>query len=94
MAKGIIYIMTSVVPRLIKIGKTNSDGFESRMYHLEHNGYCNITGLKRSFAIEVEDYNEKEIMLHSIFQKNRVGDTEIFASQIAITSWTLKVESS
>ena len=52
--------MTSVVPGLIKIGKTNSDGFESRMYHLEHNGYCIITGLKRSFAIAVEDYNEKE----------------------------------
>ena len=42
----------------------------------------NITGLKRSFAIEVEDYNEKETMLHSIFQKSRVGDTEMFALDV------------
>ena len=38
MAKGIIYIMTSVVPGLIKIGKTMSLNFEQRMYNLEHDG--------------------------------------------------------
>ena len=41
MAKGIIYIMTTVVPGLIKIGKTGSDNFEKRMYQLERNGYFN-----------------------------------------------------
>lgn len=37
MAKGIIYIMTTVVPGLIKIGKTGKDNFDQRMYNLEHN---------------------------------------------------------
>lgn len=37
MAKGIIYVMTTVVPGLIKIGKTGTSNFESRMYQLEHN---------------------------------------------------------
>ena len=31
MSKGIIYIMTSVLPGLIKIGKTGSDSFETRI---------------------------------------------------------------
>ena len=60
MAKGIIYVMTSVVPGLIKIGKTGTNSFEQRMYNLEHNGYCNVTALKRAFAIEDEGYDEKE----------------------------------
>ena len=50
--------MTTVVPGLIKIGKTGSSNFDQRMYNLEHNGYCNVTGLKRSFAIEVENYED------------------------------------
>lgn len=49
--------MTTVVPGLIKIGKTGINNFESRMYHLERNGYSNVVGLKRNFAIEVEDYS-------------------------------------
>ena len=60
MAKGIIYCMTTIVPGLIKIGKTGSSNFDQRMYTLEHNGYSNVVGLKRNFAIEVEDYDEKE----------------------------------
>lgn len=79
MAKGIIYILTTAVPGLIKIGKTDSDSFEQRMYNLEHNGYRNVTALKRVFAIEVEDYDAKETLLHTIFGKSRVGDTELFA---------------
>ena len=84
MAKGIIYLMTSVVPGLIKIGKTGSTNFEQRMYNLEHNGYSNVTGLKREFAIEVEDYDEKEALLHTIFEKSRVSDTELFALDVNI----------
>lgn len=82
MAKGIIYCMTTIVPGLIKIGKTGSDNFESRMYHLEHNGYCNVVGLKRHFAIEVEDYSEKEQLLDEIFSKSNVPGTELFALDI------------
>ena len=84
MAKGIIYIMTTAVPGLIKIGKTGSNNYEQRMYNLEHDGYRNVTALKRIFAIEVEDYDEKESMLHTIFAKSRVSDTELFALDVNI----------
>ena len=82
--KGIIYIMKCVVPGLIKIGKTGSDNYEQRMYALEHNGYRNVTGFQRVFAIEVEDYDAKETMLHTIFDKSKVADTELFALDINI----------
>ena len=82
MAKGVLYCMTTVVPGLIKIGKTTIDSFESRMYGLERNGYSNVVGLKRHFAIEVEDYSEKEILLDDIFSKSRVPNTELFALDI------------
>ena len=79
MAKGIIYIMTTVVEGLIKIGKTGSDNFEQRMLHLESNGYRNVTGLKRQFAIELDNYDEKEVLLHNLFARSRVGNTELFS---------------
>lgn len=84
MAKGIIYIMTTAVPGLIKIGKTGSKNFEQRMYNLEHDEYRNVTVLKRAFAIEVEDYDEKESLLHTIFEKSRLADTELFAIDVNI----------
>ena len=84
MAKGILYIMTTIVNGLVKIGKTGSNSFESRMYTLEHNGYANVTGLKRRFAIEVEDYDEKESLLDTIFSKSNVAGTELFAIDINI----------
>ena len=82
MAKGILYVMTTVVPGLIKIGKTGSSNYEQRMYNLEKNGYSNVVGLKRCFAIEVEDYDEKERLLDEIFSKSRVENTELFAIDV------------
>lgn len=79
MAIGIIYIMSTVVPRLIKIGKTGIDNFERRMYNLERHGYNNVVGLKREFAIELDDYDEKEKLLDDIFSKSRVLNSELFA---------------
>lgn len=87
MAKGTIYLMTTAVPGLIKIGKTKD--FEKRMYFLEQNGYRNITSLKRNFAIEVEDYDEKEALLDTVFAKSRVGDTELFALDINLATQLL-----
>ena len=84
MPKGIIYCMTTIVPGLVKIGKTGIDNFEQRMYNLERNGYVNITGLQRRFAIEVEDYDEKEILIHEIFSKSNVKNTELFAVDIEL----------
>lgn len=82
MAKGIIYVMKTVVPGLIKIGKTGLENYESRMYTLEHNGYFNVAGLRRVFAIEVEDYDEKESLLDDIFSKSRVPNSELFALDV------------
>ena len=79
MKKGIIYIMTTAVSGLIKIGQTGSDNYKERMRILEANGYYNVSGLKRFFAIELENYNDKENILKEIFDKHRVGDSELFA---------------
>lgn len=60
MKKGIIYLMATAVSGLIKIGKTGTGSYEERMRNLEKNGYCNVAGLKRFFAIELDDYEDKE----------------------------------
>ena len=77
--KGIIYIMTTAVSGLIKIGQTGNTNFQERMRFLEANGYYNVSGLKRFFAIEIDDYQEKERLLHEIFNKQQIGDSELFA---------------
>ncbi len=46
---------------------------------LEANGYYNLAGLKRFFAIELEDFDDKESLLHEIFSKHQVGNSELFA---------------
>ena len=79
MAKGVVYVMTSVIPGLLKIGKTETRSFESRMRTLETNGYHNITGLRRFLAIELDNYSDKESLLHQIFSKHQVGNSELFA---------------
>ena len=79
MVKGIIYIMTTAIDGLVKIGRTETKRFNSRMTELEMHGYRNVTGLKRFFAIEVDDYLKKELLLHDIFSKSRISDTELFA---------------
>lgn len=71
--------MTTAVAGLIKIGSTGSNQYKERMRFLEANGYSNVAGLKRNFAIEVNDYNDKEKMLQDIFVKHQVGDSELFA---------------
>ena len=73
MAKGIIYMCSTAVQGLIKIGKTKD--FESRMKTLEDNGYRNVAGLKRQFAIELDNYEEIETLLDDLFAKSRVGKT-------------------
>lgn len=52
------------------------------MYSLERNGYNNVVGLKRRFAIEVEDYDAKEALLDSLFDKSRLQNSELFALDI------------
>jgi hypothetical protein len=71
--------MTTAVSGLIKIGQTGTNNYQERMRFLEANGYYNVSGLKRFFAIELDDYADKENLLKEIFNKHRVGDSELFA---------------
>jgi len=77
MEKGIIYVMTTAVDGIVKIGMTTN--FENRMNELERNGYYNVSGLKRKFAIEVEDFEDKEKLIHRLFSKSQVGQSELFS---------------
>ena len=77
MSKGIIYICTTSVDGLIKIGRT--DNFNARLNILEQNGYWNVSGLKRFYAVRVDDYIEKEKLIHTIFSKSQVANSELFA---------------
>ena len=79
MNKGIIYIMTTAVSGLIKIGQTGTGNYQERMRFLEGNGYYNVSGLRRFFAMELDDYTKKERLLHEIFSKQQIGDSELFA---------------
>lgn len=89
MAKGVIYITTTTVPGLIKIGQCETKQFPERMRNLERNGYYNVSGLKRQFAIEVEDYDDKERLIHEVFAKHRVNDSELFALDIELAKQLL-----
>jgi hypothetical protein len=79
MAKGVIYLMSTAVSGMVKIGKTGTNNYKERMRFLEANGYYNVAGLKRYFAIELDDYDDKESLLHEIFSKHQVGTSELFA---------------
>ena len=74
---GVIYIMTTSVKGLIKIGKT--DDFKRRMFILEQNGYWNVSGLHPFYAVCVKDYDAKEKLIHTIFSKSQVANSELFA---------------
>lgn len=89
MAKGIIYLMSTAVQGLVKIGKTQTGQFENRMRYLESNGYFNVVGLKREFAIEVEDYDEKEALLHDIFERSQVSNSELFSVNLGMVKQLL-----
>lgn len=81
--------MSTAVAGLVKIGKTGSSNYAERMRFLEGNGYANVTGLKREFAIEVEDYDAKETLIDEIFAKARVGTSELFALDVDLAKQLL-----
>lgn len=84
MEKGIVYLMTTGTNGLVKIGRTMEKQFEERMRELETNGYRNVGTMKRCFAILVDDYKNKEDLLHKVFGKSQIGDTELFAVDVNI----------
>ncbi len=81
--------MTTAVSGLIKIGQTGVDLYQERMRNLEANGYYNVVGLKRVFAIELDDYKEKESLLHEIFNRQRIGESELFALDLELVKQLL-----
>lgn len=83
MAKGYVYIMTTAVDGIIKIGKSNNWNRRCQD-ELERNGYRNMNSLKTFFVIETNDYTEIESTMHDIFHEGRViasdgSKTELFA---------------
>lgn len=78
MNEGVVYIMTSVMEGLIKIGIADEKQYNERMRFLESNGYRQINGLKKYFAIKVSDYKAKERLLQDVFSLQRLGNTELF----------------
>ncbi len=81
--------MTTAVSGLIKIGQTGLDAYQERMRNLEANGYYNVVGLKRAFAIELEGYKEKEALLHEIFERQRIAESELFALDVELVKQLL-----
>lgn len=77
MSKGIVYVARSEVEGLVKIGRTQN--LEKRKYDLEKTGYkcihCYI-----EFAIELDNYEEKENLLHSLFGHAQASKSEFFAA--------------
>ena len=78
MSKGYVYIMTTAVEGIIKIGR--SDNWTRRCQdQLEANGYKNMNGLKTYFVVQVGDQEEIESIMHDIFRESRVSNFEMFA---------------
>ena len=78
MSKGYVYIMTTAVDGIIKIGR--SDNWTRRcQYELESNGYKNMNSLKTYFVVKVDNQEEIESIMHDIFRESRVSNFEMFA---------------
>jgi len=78
MAKGIIYVMTTDVKGIIKIGRTeNKKSFSERMRILSQHGYAHVN-TQKYFAAEVDNYIEIENLLKTIFKPIRPGDLELY----------------
>lgn len=93
MSKGIVYVM-SCTQGLLKIGSTQTDQFENRMTRLEQDGYKQFNGFHREFAVEVDDYQQKEDLMHRLFDKSQVKlsgkGIEMFATDLGLVIELMK----
>ena len=71
--------MSTIVDGLVKLGKTDISTFEQKTSILEKNGYFNAVGLKKEFAIEVEDIDKKWEILMYFLNDKRISKSELFA---------------
>ena len=60
------------------------------MDYLEQNGYWNVSGLTRYYAVKVKDYDEKEKLIKTIFSKSQVAKSELFALDVKIAKEMLE----
>lgn len=75
MKKGIIYILTNEsMPGLIKIGITNN--IKQRLQSLDTTSVP--TPFKLHYAVEIEDYVQKERLIHQGYAKDRIRSSREF----------------
>lgn len=76
--KGVIYVMTTGLTGVIKLGKAETSNYNQLLSDLEQNGYCGMSTMKKAFAVEVDNYCEVERILYTVLDKSRISDTELF----------------
>jgi len=76
--KGVIYLMKTVAPSLVKIGKTTMTDYTEHIAEIQRKGYYSLM-LKPLFAIAVEDHEKKEENLKELFKTHRIGDSDMFS---------------
>lgn len=81
MAKGVLYIMTTPMDGIIKIGTAETKQYKERMRHLSTNGYANVNALQPYFATEVDNYKELENLLKDLFVFIRPGKKELYSME-------------
>jgi len=78
MAKGLLYVLTNeAMPELVKIGFTNGSDIEERMKQLYASTAVPLP-FECYFAAEVEKPEEKEKLLHQLFDDKRVNKKREF----------------
>lgn len=69
MNEGIIYICSTVVDGLVKIGISGVDKYEGRLAKLERDGYHNVAGLKSNLLLKLTITKKKKILSKKFLQK-------------------------
>jgi len=77
MAKCILYIMTTSVRGLVKLGKTTPDNYDALMHDFSVNGYKNVFGLKPYYKKVFDTESDADGTLLWL-EKYRVGETELY----------------
>lgn len=77
MAKTILYIMTTSVRGLVKLGKTTPDKYDAVIHDFSVNGYKNVFGLKPYYKKSFDTESDADGILLWL-EKYRVGETELY----------------
>jgi hypothetical protein len=78
MPRGIIYVFTNeAMPELVKIGFTTNESVEDRLSQLSTHAGVPMP-FECFFAAEVDDVENKEKLLHSLFDDRRINKRREF----------------